>query len=798
MGMFGPPGGGAPTGENDLYTFSGDKISLVYQNNAVTDVLSLYEMLTGMTIIKDSGILDGPPVSLVTPNPVEKAEAVRLIEATLLTNGYSIVIDAGGRSARIRSTRARGATELQFAQGVKFYSDPNLIPEGESIITFYLKLQSLLPEEAATILANHVGLNVYGRITPVVAPPGLLITESASIVRHLISITETLDVAGDAAALVTKFIPLKFADATTVAQIVQATITAQTTERETKGISTIRGQAQPEYQRAPSGGQPGSPPPPPQTPNNSGDRDRDRDRDRGGRNGENSDARLPAPAAQVVADSRLNQVLVVANPEDYTYIASLIQEFDKVVDVEEPYERKLNYAYAVDVLSALADFLQEPSTTGGTQLPGGGTLSAANRPVQASSASLLTGGRNSATQRGGTVVGSSGTGVSDDGAGTSSSGAGNRADQLTAPEADNAPISVLVGKTRIIADPMANSIIVMGSREAIERANMLLDKLDRKPAQVYLATVIGQLTLGDGVNFGIDYFTQFNGRGDSPGFTSSFIAANEGIVTNSNVTDVRDNLLTTPFGPLKGFNIYGQIADTVQGYVSALETTNRFKVLSRPSVFALNNKKATITSGQLIPVPSQTITALGNGNNNGNVTTTVEYRDVVLKLEVVPLINPNGEVTLTIAQVNDTIIGTQRVEPNDIPIIGTEQLITTITVPDGHTVVLGGLISEETKRDTEGIPLVSRIPLLGNLFKENRKNKNRKELIIFLQPKVVDDEGKLRDASLSEDLRTTIGADAAKRFPQKVEPTVIEIDEPAPEKKKGLLPRLFGRKRDAE
>lgn len=788
--MFGAFGGGAAGTETETYKIDGDKVSLIYQNNPVADVLSLYELLTGMTLIKDTAIFEGPPVSLVTPNPVEKAEAVRLIEATLLTNGYSIVIDPGGKSARIRSTRSRGATDLQFSQGVKFYTDANLIPEGESIITFYMKLNNLLPDEAATILANHVGLNVYGRITPVVTPPGLLITESASIVKHLISIIDSIDIAGSASALITKFVPLEFADATTVAQIVQATITAQATERETKGISTIRGQAQPEYQRSSSsGGQPGQPPPQPSQ-SSSSSSNRDRDRDRGGSG--NDDNRFPVPTAQVVADSRLNQILVVANAEDYTYITSLIQEFDKPVDVEEPYERKLNYAYAVDVLSSLADFLQEPTSTTGTQLPGGGTLAASNRPLTSSSSSLLTGGRNTANQRGGSIVGSSGTGVSEDGTGTSS-GTGNRADQLTAPEADNAPISVLVGKTRIIADPMANTIIVMGSKEAIDKANMLLDKLDRKPAQVYLATVIGQLTLGDGFEFGVDWLTQFNNFGANSGFASSLLTTNENIVNNGNISDLRDNLITSPFGPNKGFNFYGQISETVQAYVTALETTKRFKVLSRPSVFALNNKKATITSGQQIPVPSQTITTTGSNANNGNVTTTIEYRDVVLKLEVVPLINPNGEVTLTIAQVNDTQVGTQRVEPNDIPIINTEQLITTVTIPDGNTVVLGGLISEQDSKDTEGMPFISRVPLLGSFFKDDKQNLSRKELIIFIQPKVVNDDTALRTASAAEDLRTRVGADAAEKFPERVTtipPPTTEGVEP----KKTWLSRIFQRK----
>ena len=77
-------------------------MALTFPNNAVTDLLSVYEKLTGMTLVKDTSIFDGAPISLITPKPVEKAEAIRLIEATLLTNGYSITLDPSGKSARIR------------------------------------------------------------------------------------------------------------------------------------------------------------------------------------------------------------------------------------------------------------------------------------------------------------------------------------------------------------------------------------------------------------------------------------------------------------------------------------------------------------------------------------------------------------------------------------------------------------------------------------------------------------------------------------------------------------------------
>lgn len=770
-------------------TITGDQVALNFPNNAVSDLLAVYEKLTGMTLVKDTAIFDGAPISLVTPKPVSKEDAVRLIEATLMTNGYVIVLNPDGKSARILPTRTQGASSLQFSQGVRFYLEPRELPEGETLVTYFMKLEHLTPEEAGAILANHVGLNVYGRITPVTTPPGLLITESATIVRQLINIREAIDATETTSSLVTKFVKLEFADAATVAQIVQATLDAQAQDQQTKGISTIRGQAGPESSRRSGddrdrGGDNRGGPPPPQPQSNSNSNS-------GNNSSSSSKVDIAVqPTSQVVADPRLNQVLIVATPEDFTYITSLIQEFDKPVDVAEPFERKLNYAYAVDVLSALVDLLTDTATGTTSQLPGGGTLNTGGqRPTTSSSSQLLT-GRNTTNSRGAQLATSTSSGSDTGTTTTTTTSAGSRADQLIAPQEDNAPISVLVNKTRVIADPMSNTIIVMGSKEAIDRVTLLLDRLDRKPAQVYLATVIGQLTLGDGSELGVDWLTKYSKTGSNSGLTSSFFQKRSDVITNNNISDLRDNLITSAFGPAAGFNLYGQISESVDAYVTALETTNKFKVISRPSVFALNNKKATITSGQLVPVPEQSITAAGN-NGNGTVTTTVDFKDVVLKLEVVPLINPNGEVTLTIAQVNDNIVGTQRVEPNDIPIISTQQVITTVTVQDGRTVVLGGLISEQDKKDTGGVPGISRIPLLGNLFKNNTKSKSRTELIIFIQPHVVQDNFQLSKASHNEDIRTSIGAEAAEKFP-----TDASLLPPigVPEKKQNWFQRNFGKK----
>lgn len=772
------PRGGGDSSQADTFRVEGDKVSLQFPNNSITDILGIYERLTEKTLIKDTTIFEGQTISLVTPKPVEKSEAIKLMEAALLTNGYAIVADPDGKSARILPTRSQGANSAQFSQGVRFYESAKDLPENETIVSYFMKLDNLEPLEAAEIMGNHVGLGVYGRITPVTTPPGLLITENANIVRQLVSIKDVIDTPDTASSVVTKFVALKYADAATVSQILQATLDAQSTDTQEKGITTIRGgnsgggQPQQQQQQQQRGGGGGG-----------GGENRQQQQAVSPQGNQSSTQKIspkPRVSAQVIADSRLNQILIIAEPDDYAYISSLVAEFDKPVDVPEPYERKLKNVYSIDVIAVLADLLKD-TTNSSVQLPGGGTLNQQQQQLLTSSNQMLT-GRSGTNTRGGTFSNSSTTS-------SDSTSVASRPDQLIEPEEDNAPVSVLVNKTRIIADPLANSIIVIGPKEDQDKVDLLLTKLDRKPPQVYLATVIGQLTLGDGYQFGIDYLQKFTKTGSNSGMTSSLLASRDDIVTNNNVSDMTNNLITSAIGNAKGFNIYGQLGETVDAFVSALETTSNFKVLSRPSVFALNNKKAVITSGQEIPVPATSIAnaASTNTNGTGNVTTTFDFKPVVLKLEVIPLINPDGQVTLKIAQINDTVVGTQIVAQNELPIIGTEQLLTTVTVPNGNTIVLGGLITETNTTNTEGIPVLGRIPGLGRLFKEDVTSKERKELIIFIQPIVVDDEIALRQASMSEDLRTSVGENAFQVFPDKVVPEARPVNETSEKKKKGLL-----------
>ncbi|MGK0187590.1 MAG: general secretion pathway protein D [Verrucomicrobiales bacterium] len=704
-----------------------DGVSLQFPNNPVSDILGIYELLTGKTLVKDIDIFDLDEISLITAHPVSRERAISLIESSLLSNGYILIDDATNNSVRVLPPTA---PQARVTQSMPVYRSPEELPNNKMVAMYFMELKHMDPMEAGTVMANHVGLNTFGRITPVQNPRGLIITESADTIRQLINFKEVIDRAEVKDQRNTHYVDLKHAESTIVAQIIQATFTSRPSKAAIVEETIMEG------------------------------RDSDAERFR------------PAPPPQVVADDRLNRLMIVANDADYSDILAMIERFDQPTKLPETLERPLKYVFVDEVLPVIAEVLQD-SGVGTSALPGGGSVTVRQQPRASTPASTLTG----TVRRGVQVRENAGT----------VPGGGGRQDQLISPLENTAPVSVKIGKTQIIADLMANKLIAMGPRESLDKIDDLLDRLDRKPPQAYLATVIGQLTLTDGIEVGVDYFRQFKQEHDG-GVAGSFVVS-EGLL--SQASNVATGVLGGAASAQSGLNLYGQIRDDLDVFIRALESTSKFEVLDRPVVSVQNNKKAMITSGRRIPVPTSSVTDFeGDGTN---VRTNIDFQDVVLKLEVIPLINSDNEVSLTIAQVNDTVVGEQRVADNVVPIIGTEQITTSVTVPNRTTIVLGGLITENEQLITDGIPLVSRLPLIGNAFKHTRKEKTRKELVIFIQPIVVTDDMELANASLVEDMRTGVGATANESFPD-VDPQAV-ADDPYgynfPVRKRTLWDKLF-------
>jgi type II secretion system protein D len=414
-------------------------------------------------------------------------------------------------------------------------------------------------------------------------------------------------------------------------------------------------------------------------------------------------------------------------------LRDLALELDQPDDSEKPQNRPLKYVLAGDILPALEaavaqgkDELTEikaPTTPNSTP-----TSSPVNNPT--------------------TTTSSGGTGAT----------VASITNPLAAPAENDAPTVATIGKTRILADNRSNSIIVFGTSDAVEKVFDMIDQLDKRPLQVYLATVIGELTVGDNFEFGIDILQKFQ-HVNSYGVATGSINSTAG--TSSSAFPEPAGLLTsTGFPILSGLNIYAAFGNTLNAYVRALESTNRFKIVSRPSVATANNRLAVIASGSEVPIPGSTVSGFSGSSTDLVSSSSIQYQQVLLELDIIPLINADKKVTLKIRQKNNTLGANTLISGNEIPTINTQEINTEITVPDRSTIVIGGLISDTNTRNTSGVPFLSDIPVLGYLFKDTTKSKNRSELIIMIQPTVVETDADQMEVNEIEKQRTILGKEA--------------------------------------
>jgi type II secretion system protein D len=684
-------------------------VRLTFVNSAVNDILSLYEVLTGKRLVRDSA-LQGVPLTIVVPGEVPKSEAIRLIEASLLLNGYTFVpVDD-------KTDKILGPTKFPRSEGVPIYSAPSMLPAGEQVVSYFMKLDYLAPEQAVQLFQTFINPpKAYTSFTPVPNVQAVLITENVPIIRKLVALQAMVDV--PPAQVVTEFVTLQRADAEKVLEVLQSLI-----EKREEGGPRASGQpaGQPQVDaqgqiiqaalNTPGGGQ--------------------------------FESNLVVGETQLAADPRTNRLLVVTRPVNLPYIKKLIAELDAPVPLDAVLERPLKFVSANDVLPVLSDLLSEGDQTAE------GAGAAAGAPS----------GRA-------VVEGGVGTGQ---GAGTDGIGGGgglSRPDRIREPTEDGAPQSIIVGKTKLIADKSSNSIIVIGPPDSRQKAAQLLDMLDVRPRQVYIAAVIGELNLADEMEFGFSYFLKYVNNGAGTGLAGALInplSLDPGnILAGSNLPTPGDLIRPQVFPNLQGLTVYGSIADAVDVYARALEKTGKFKVLSRPVVYTSNNKKAVISSGQQVPFVSSTLASSTiTTQNTTGITSNITFKDVLLKLEVLPLINANKDVTLVIVQTKNDVLRFENLGGNLTPVIGSQELTTTVTVPNGGTVVLGGLIVERMDAGDSGVPFLMRIPVLGYLFKQTSRKVQRQELLVLLQPTVVENDADLAQASWQERYRSKIGDEA--------------------------------------
>ena len=680
-------------------------------------------------------------------DPLTFAQAAELLKKAATIENFVFVPDEQDPSLDILTLSTGGIRPT--GRGVAVYNENVPLPDGDAVISYVMTLSYIKPAEAVNTFTQIIGqFGAYGSIAPVPNASAVVITENTSLIRKLIDLKKEID--KPSSQVSTRFIKVQFADVTEIATTLTTLLTAQQSAQKTAGVQRDGQAAAPVPAGLPAGaGIPGQPA-----------------AAGGGGSGEET-------PIQIIPDPRTNRIFAMGRPVDLLFVEGLIREFDVETSEKNFLRRKLRFLTVADFLPVAGDALNrafsgtgEGASTGG----GGGTQTGARTQANTGSTGANFGGssRSGSSRNGSSSMGgSTGSGMGGSmggGLGGSTGGGSGGGGGLSAPNVSSAPASVLVGRTLLVADNITNSIVVQGPPSGLEIVERLLDQIDVKPDQVMISTVIGQLTLNNEHTSGMSYLglggdtSIFGGSGSNP--ILPILGAADAIPATS----------TTPFIPAVtggpntsalggGLHVYGKIGGNLNYYLQALQTKSDFTVLSRPSIFTSNNQMGTISSGEKIAIPTGS-TSYGSSSNS---STQIQYQDVVLKLQVVPLVNSDNEITMQISLLNDEQNGTQVIQGGagnggnlTVPKISTREILTTATVPNNETIVLGGLIVGRGGNGKSGIPILSDIPLLGKLFSSTSDTKNRSELMVFIQPSIVRDAQQLNTVQENMDARYTV------------------------------------------
>lgn len=714
-----------------------------------TALADLYRRYTGHRVIVSSAASEAE-FAFVQPaspqDPLTYKQAAELLKKAATIENFIFVPDGTDPSLEYLTLPTAGIKPTGIGVGV--YNENDVLPEGDAVISYVMSLSYIKPDEAVRTFTQIIGqFGAFGSIAAVPNAASIVITENTSLIRKLIDLKVEIDKPSSQVA--TRFIPVKYADVTELATTLNELLGTQQSTSNTAGVQRAQ----------PQGGDQAI------TRNNIDGVQNAGDAAGGSASGE-------ATPVQIIPDARTNRIFAMGRPVDLLFVEGLVREFDTQSDQRNFLRRKLKFLAVADFLPIAGDALTRAFSGTGTGAAdqgaqgaqGGANNNRNNRQQGGNNTNLANGGG----QGGGNTQNSGG------------SGSATRGSALSDPQINSAPESLLVGRTQLVADNITNSIVIQGPPAAIEIVENLLDQVDVKADQVMISTVFGQLSLNDTTSTGVDWLRAFRGN-DNGGIAGSIIGG--GPVNNLDPTGLINpitGIAAGSFANRAGLSLYGKIGDSLAAYVNLLSSDSDFTILSRPSIFTANNQKGTISSGRRIAVPTNS-----NQFSGGGVSTNIEYRDVVLKLEVIPLVNSEDEITLQIALVSDDIIGSTNITGlGEVPTIGTRELLTTVTVPNNQTIILGGLITTNDTETVTGIPLLSDIPGIGRLFSTRTDGVMRDELMIFIQPSIVNSDRSLDYVQADMDERYEV-SEPARNF---ADGSVLPPLEPMMEKGGNTIP----------
>jgi general secretion pathway protein D len=449
--------------------------------------------------------------------------------------------------------------------------------------------------------------------------------------------------------------------------------------------------------------------------------------------------------------NRLNAVLAIAQtPKMIDEVATWVRRLDKS-DVDNTTVRiyRLRFGNAKIMAGILREVFTGQANTASSTTPGQGDLSqltpgsTLQRATSPDASSSPMSGRSSTM-----------TATRTDSSSDSPDQQSNKVsvDVATAP-LGGASGPALLPNVRITADTANNSLLIYANRDQYKIVERAIFELDRAPMQVAIDATVAEITLKNELQYGVQFYLQskYQGNKGSIGFGA---------------TDVLKRVI--PGGNL----VLGSDQDP-RLVINALRQITDVNVLSSPALVVLDNQQAMLQVGDEVPIATRS--AVDVITPNAPIVNNIEMRNTGVILKVTPRVNANGVVTLDVIQEISNVVKSDA--QTLTPTISQRKVQSSIAVASGQTVLLGGLISNRSEKNKSGLPILSELKNIGDLFAQNNGTSERTELIIFIRPQIIRDG---IDAQLvAEELRSKLSiigrAGVTRPVPAAVPPPPIVV-----------------------
>ncbi|MGZ5871359.1 MAG: type II secretion system secretin GspD [Bradyrhizobium sp.] len=308
----------------------------------------------------------------------------------------------------------------------------------------------------------------------------------------------------------------------------------------------------------------------------------------------------------------------------------------------------------------------------------------------------------------------------------------------------------LMQGVRITADNVNNSLLIYADQGNYRIIESTLQQVDQPQLQVAIDATIAEVTLNDELSYGVQFFLTSRNLGLKPDQGSLLNTQSTSAPTSPSVAAAAGTAVNAFINrAFPGFNFLVGSEAQPSAILDALHTVTGVKVLSNPSLVVVNNQVATLQVGDVVPVSTGSATVLTTSNT---VVNTIDYRNTGVILRVSPRINVNGNVRLDVEQEISNV--SPQTAQSLTPTVSERKVKSSISVANGQTVLLAGLISEQQNKDRNGIPVLDQIPGLGDAFSHQDKKTTRTELIIFIRPQIIRDS--LDAHFVAEELRSKL------------------------------------------